>query len=389
MSFTLNTNYPSIEHLRRRAEKRMPKFAYEYLTEGCNEDLNVTRNTADLRNIKLMPTYLTEKRDNVITKELFGQTYAAPFGITAVGLQSLMWPGASQILAKTAVDFNIPFMLSTVTTMSIEECAQITNGNFWFQLYYPKNKEFREDILKRAWDNGCRVLCLLSDVPTFGYRPKDIYNGFGMPPKMMPRNIINAALHPTWALESLRVNGIKTGGMPSFKTLEKYMPGGMDLRQLGLFMDDFFDGKLTVDRIKRIKEIWPGKIVIKGVASVEDVQTCVDLGLDGVIVSNHGGRQLDAGPSAIETLHPIVEKFKGQITIMMDSGFRNGVDIARAMACGADFCFTGRPFMFGTGALGAKGGDQAAWILKREFQQVMEQLNCPTVEDLPNYLYKK
>ncbi|MBR0573099.1 MULTISPECIES: alpha-hydroxy acid oxidase [Pasteurellaceae] len=389
MSFQMNPDYPSIEHLRVKSKKRMPKFAYEYLTEGCNEDLNVYKNTKEIRDIELMPTYLTDLKEVSMKKELFGKTYDAPFGITAVGLQSLMWPQTSQILAKTSVDFNIPFMLSTVTTMSIEECAEITKGNFWFQLYYPKNKEYREDILKRAWDNGCRVLCLLSDVPTFGYRPKDIYNGFGMPPKMMLRNIVNAALHPTWALESLKYNGIEKLGMPSFKTLEKYMPGGMDLRQLGVFMDDFFDGKLTVERIKDIQKIWPGKIVIKGVASVEDVQTCVDLGLDGVIVSNHGGRQLDAGPSSISTLGPIVEKFKGKITIMMDGGMRNGPDMARVLASGADFCFLGRPFMYGTGALGAKGGDQAAWILKREFQQVMEQLNCEKVEDLPSFLLKK
>ncbi len=389
MTFSINTNYPSIEHLRIRAKQRMPKFAYEYLTEGCNEDLNVAKNTTEIRDIELMPTYLTDLKEVSLKKELFGQMYDVPFGVTAVGLQSLMWPGTSQILAKTAVDYNIPFMLSTVTTMSIEECAKITDGNFWFQLYYPKNKEYREDILKRAWDNGCRVLCLLSDVPTFGYRPKDIYNGFGMPPKMMARNIINAAMHPQWAWESLQVNGFANGGMPRFETLEKYMPGGMDLRQLGIFMDDFFDGKLTVERIQEIQKIWKGKIVIKGVASVEDAQKCVDLGLDGIIVSNHGGRQLDAGPSSIASLKPIVEAVKGKITIMMDGGMRNGPDIARVLASGADFCFLGRPFMYGTGALGKAGGDQSAAILKREFQQVMEQLNCEKVEDLPNFLLKK
>ncbi len=389
MTFNINTNYPSVEHLHKKAKKRMPKFAYEYLTEGCNDDLNVTKNSKEIRDIELVPQYLTDLKQSSLKKELFGQTYDVPFGVTAVGLQSLMWPGTSQILAKAAVDYNMPFMLSTVTTMSIEECAKITDGNFWFQLYYPKEKEYREDILKRAWDNGCRVLCLLSDVPTFGYRPKDIYNGFGMPPKMMLRNIINAAMHPTWGIESLRVNGLKTMGMPCFKTLEKYMPGGMDLRQLGIFMDDFFDGKLTVERIQDIQKIWPGKIVIKGVASVEDAQKCVDLGLDGIIVSNHGGRQLDAGPSSIASLRPIVDAVKGKITIMMDGGMRNGPDIARVLASGADFCFLGRPFMYGTGALGKAGGDQVAAILKREFQQVMEQLNCERVEDLPNFLLKK
>ncbi|PIE47898.1 MAG: alpha-hydroxy-acid oxidizing enzyme [Gammaproteobacteria bacterium] len=383
MTFSINTNYPSVEHLRIRSKQRMPRFAYEYLTEGCNDDLNVTKNTQEIRNIELMPHYLTDLKQSSLKKTLFGKEYNVPFGVTAVGLQSLMWPKTPEILAKTATDYNLPFMLSTVTTMSIEEAAEITNGNFWFQLYYPKKKETREDILKRAWDSGVRVLVLLSDVPTFGYRPKDIYNGLGMPPKMMLRNILEVFTCPQWAFETLL-----NGGMPRFKTLEKYMPGGMDLKQLGVFMDEFFDGKLTVDRIKGIQDIWPGKIVIKGIASVQDAQTAVDLGIDGIIVSNHGGRQLDAGPTTIKTLKPIVDAVKGKITIMMDSGMRTGPDIARVLASGADFAFMGRPFMYGTGAMGKKGGDQVAAILQREFQQVMEQLNCEKVEDLPNFLMR-
>ncbi len=383
MTFIINTNYPSIEHLRRKAQKRMPRFAYDYLTEGCNEDLNVVKNTQEIRDIELMPSYLTDYRESSLKKTLFGKTYDVPFGISAMGLQSLMWPKTPEILAKTAVKYNMPFMLSTVTTMSIEETAKLTDGQFWFQLYYPKEKTTREDILKRAYDNGAEVLVLLSDVPTFGYRPKDIYNGLGMPPKMMLRNIVNCCMKPTWGIETL-----KNGGMPRFKTLEKYMPGSMNLSQLGVFMDDFFDGKLTVDRIKAIQDIWPGKIVVKGIASVEDAQTAVDLGIDGVIVSNHGGRQLDAGPTSIKTLKPIVDVCQGKMTVMMDSGMRTGPDVARVLASGADFAFMGRPFMYGTGALGKAGGDQVAAILKREFQQVMEQLNCPSVEDLPNFLIK-
>lgn len=383
MSFVINTKYPSIEHLRKKAYKRMPRFAYDYLTEGCNDDLNVSKNTTEIRNIELMPSYLTDYRKSSLNKTLFGQEYAAPFGITAVGLQSLMWPKTAEILAHTSVKYNIPFMLSTVTTMAIEEAAKITDGKFWFQLYYPAKQEIREDILKRAHDNGCEVLVLLSDVPTFGYRPKDIYNGLGMPPKMMLRNIVDVFRRPAWAIETLQ-----NGGMPRFKTMEKYMPGGMDLRQLGVFMDETFDGKLTVDRIKDIQDKWPGKIVIKGIASVADAQTAVDLGIDGIIVSNHGGRQLDAGPTTIKTLPAIVEAVKGKITIMMDSGVRTGPDIARVLASGAEFVFAGRPFMYGTGALGKAGGDQAAAILKREFQQVMEQLNCERVEDLPDFLIK-
>ncbi|WP_407264357.1 alpha-hydroxy-acid oxidizing protein [Tenacibaculum maritimum] len=383
MSFNINTNYPSIEHLRVKARKRMPKFSYEYLTEGCNDDLNVYKNTAEIRDIELLPQYLSKHTHSNTKKVLFGHEYDAPIGICPVGLQSLMWPKTAEILAKTSVKHNIPFILSTVTTLSIEEAAKITNGKFWFQLYHPADNKITDDILKRAKDNGCDVLVLLSDVPTFGYRPKDIYNGLGMPPKMMLRNIIEVLRKPRWAWETLR------NGVPSFNTMEKYMPKGMDLQQLGAFMDKTFSGRLNVDKIKRIQDKWDGKIVIKGIASCEDTQKVVDLGIDGIIVSNHGGRQLDAGPSTIKTLHPIVEKFKGQIQIMMDSGMRTGPDVARVIASGADFAFLGRPFMYGTGALGKAGGDQVASILKREFQQVMEQICCERVEDLPNFLIRK
>lgn len=384
MTFNINTHYPSIEHLRRKAKKRMPKFAYDYLIEGCNDDVNVDKNTREIRDIELMPQYLSPYQPSITQTTLFGHEYDAPIGISAVGLQSLMWPQTPEILARTAIQHHLPFMLSTVTTMSIEETAKLTDGHFWFQLYHPSKQEMTDDILQRAADNGCEVLVLLSDVPTFGYRPRDIYNGLGIPPQMMARNILQVMLHPRWAIETL-----KNGSMPRFKTLEKYMPGGMSLKQIGVFMNETFDGRLTVDKIKAIQDKWQGKIVIKGIASLEDAERAVELGIDGMIVSNHGGRQLDTGPSSISTLSPIVDKFKGQLPIMMDSGIRSGVDVARVMAMGADFTFMGRPFMYGTGALGHAGGDQAAAILKREFQQVMEQICCPTVSDLPNFLIKK
>jgi L-lactate dehydrogenase (cytochrome) len=382
MSFDINTDYPSIAHLKKRTEQRMPKFAYEYLTEGCIDDINVKKNTTDIRKIELMPYYLGRHQKSSTKKILFGHEYDAPIGICPIGLQSLMWPGTAEILAKTSVEHNIPFTLSTVTTLSIEKAAKITNGKFWFQLYHPAEHKITDDLLKRASDNGCEVLVLLSDVPTFGYRPKDIYNGLGIPSRMMFRNILDAIKHPRWLAETL------LSSRPSFNTMEKYMPKGLDLQQLGAFMDKMFSGRLNEDRIKYIQDRWKGKIVIKGIASCTDAEIAINLGIDGIIVSNHGGRQLDAGPSTIKTLTPIVNKYKGQLEIMMDGGMRTGPDIARVLASGADFAFLGRPFMYGTGALGKKGGHQVASILKRELQQVMEQIGCERIEDLPNHLIK-
>ena len=382
MAFSINTNYPSVAHLQQRSAQRMPKFAYEYLTEGCNEDINLKINTSDIHQIELMPQYLKSFEKSSLKKRLFGHTYDAPIGIAPMGLQSLMWPGTAEFLAKTSIDHNIPFILSTVTTISIEDAAKITNGNFWFQLYHPAEQKITDDLLKRASDNGCKVLVLVVDVPTFGYRPRDIYNGLGIPPKMMLRNIFSMLSHPKWLLETMKY------GRPSFKTMEKYMDKTLDMQELGEFMDKMFLGRLNEERIKYIRDKWQGKIVVKGIASIDDAEKVVGLGCDGIIVSNHGGRQLDAGPSAIKTLRPIVERFHGQLEIMMDSGMRTGPDIARVLASGASFTFLGRPFMYGTGALGKKGGDQVVSILKRELQQVLEQVGCERIEDLSNHLIK-
>lgn len=382
-SLTYDTRYPSVDDLRTRAKKKIPRFAFEYLDGGCNEDVNLDRNTRELREVQLIPRYLSGQQGADIKAELFGHTYDAPFGIAPVGLQGLMWPKAPEILAKAAFEHNIPFILSTVTTSSIESVAEITGGRFWFQLYHPAKNEVRDDLLGRAHEAGCEVLVILCDVPTFGYRPRDIRNGLAMPPRMTLNNILQITGRPQWAFKTL------INGRPNFETLLPYMPKKLDLRQLGKFMDDTFDGQLNEDKVKAIRDIWKGKLVLKGVASEVDAQKAIELGLDGIIVSNHGGRQLDAGESTIKPLGLLAEKYGNQITVMMDSGIRSGPDIARTLASGAKFTFLGRSFMYGVCALADRGGDHTISILKRQFQQVMEQVGSETVEDLEHALVKR
>jgi L-lactate dehydrogenase (cytochrome) len=382
MKLSYNSNYPAIDDLREKAKQRIPRFAFEYLDGGCNEDVNLYKNTAELREVELKPYYLNEHTASDLKTELFGHTYDAPFGIAPVGLQGLMWPNAPEILAKAAFRHNIPFILSTVTTASIERISEITEGNFWFQLYHPADNALRDDILDRAATAGCKTLCVLSDVPTFGYRPRDIRNGLAMPPKMTLANILQIMGRPNWALQTLYY------GQPSFATLKKYMPKGLNMGQLGAYMNATFSGRINEAKIAPIRDRWKGNLVLKGVASEEDVETATRLGFDGVIVSNHGGRQLDAGQSAIKTLSPIVEKYQTKIKIMMDSGVRSGPDIARTLASGADFAFLGRTFMYAVAALGTEGGDHAINILKIQLKQVMEQVCAQKVSDLPHHLVK-
>jgi L-lactate dehydrogenase (cytochrome) len=377
-----NRNYPSIEDLRSKSKKKMPKFAFEYLDGGCNEDVNLHRNTSDIRELSLVPKYLAPYKSSSLKTELFGHEYDAPFGIAPVGLQGLMWPNAPEILAKAAFEHNIPFILSTVTTSSIERISELTEGRAWFQLYHPAKEEYRDDLLKRAAAAHCPVLVLLCDVPTFGYRPRDIRNGLSMPPRLNMKNIVQVMTHPHWALQTLK------HGQPNFATLKPYMPKNLGLGGLGGFMDEMFSGRLNDDRISRIRDQWKGKIVLKGVAGEADTEKAIALGLDGIVVSNHGGRQLDAGESTIKPLTRIAEKYSGQIKIMMDSGMRSGPDVARSLASGAEFTFMGRSFMYGVGALGSNGGNHTISILKTQLQQVMEQVCCERIEDLPAHLFK-
>jgi L-lactate dehydrogenase (cytochrome) len=374
-----NSNYPSIDDLRTRAQERIPRFAFEYLDGGCNEDVNLIKNTSELREVELKPYYLKQHSGSELKTELFGHVYDAPFGIAPVGLQGLMWPGAPEILAKAAKNHNIPFVLSTVTTASIETIGKITEGKFWYQLYHPAENSLRDDILNRAEAAGCEVLVVLCDVPSFGFRPRDIRNGLAMPPKMTFNNILQIMGKPNWALRTL------FHGQPEFSTMKKYMPKGLNMSQLGAYMNQTFEGRVNEEKLKTIRDRWKGKIVLKGVASEEDTAMAIKLGLDGIIVSNHGGRQLDAGQSAIKSLHPIVDKYQGQIKIMMDSGLRSGPDIARTLSSGAEFAFLGRTFMYSVAALGEEGGNHAISLLKVQLKQVMDQLCCAKVEDFPKH----
>ena len=382
MTDYFDSNYPSVDALRIKAKQRMPKFAFEYLDGGCFSEINLQRNTKEIRDIQLQPYYLRDFKSANMKTELFGETYDAPFGMAPIGLQGLMWPKSCEILAQAASDHNLPFVLSTVSTASIETVADITDGKFWFQLYHPFDNDLRNKLLSRAWDAGCRTLVILADTPTFAYRPKEIKNGLSIPPKMTIGNILQMCTHPTWSLSQL------ASGAPEFKTMKSYIPKGLSMKHLGMFMDKTFSGRLTQDKIKSLRDAWKGNLVIKGIVNAEEADIAVNLGLDGLIVSNHGGRQLDSGQSTINALGGL-QAYKGKIKIMMDSGMRSGPDIANALASGADFTFVGRAPMYGVSALGKKGGNHAFTMLKRQLQQVMEQVGCEQVQDLPNHLINK
>ncbi|MBL4712297.1 MAG: alpha-hydroxy-acid oxidizing protein [Gammaproteobacteria bacterium] len=384
MAFTstmnFNTKYPCIEDLRKRAKQRIPRFVFEYLDAGCDQEVNLRKNTDDIREIELVPQYLNKYAGANMQTELFGHVYDAPFGVSPVGLQGFIWPNSPEILATAALEHNIPFIQSTVTTSSIERISELSEGRAWFQLYHPAENRVRDDILKRAETAQCPVLVLLCDVPTSAFRPKEIQNGLAVPPKMSAKNILQIMAKPGWAMQTLKY------GQPNFEVLKPYMPGKLNLKELGAFMEQAFCKRMDEEKIAPIRDLWKGKLVLKGVASEADAETAIRLGLDGIIVSNHGGRQLDAAESTIKPLTRIAKKYGDQITVMMDSGLRSGPDVARTLASGAQFTFMGRSFTYGVAALGNEGGDHTISILKTQLQKVMEQIGCEKTRDFPNFL---
>ena len=382
MRFHYNPKYPIVEDLRKKAKKRIPKFVFEYLDGGANEEINLHKNTSEIREIELLANYLSEHKVSDMRVELFGHTYDAPFGISPVGLQGLIWPNSAEILAKAAFEHNIPFILSTTSTCSIERISEITEGRAWFQLYHPRENSLRDQIIKRAEAAQCPVLVLLSDVPDFGYRPREIRDGMAAPPRITLSNILQIISKPNWTIQSL------IQGQPAFQTLKPYMPKNGNIHRIADFMDETFDNRLNEEKIAPIRDMWKGKLVIKGISNETDAEKAIQLGVDGIIVSNHGGRQLDAGQSSIHSLKRIVQNCSGRIKIMMDSGLRSGPDIARTLASGAEFTFLGRSFMYGTAALGSEGGNHTIAILKSQLLQLMEQISCEKVEYLPNHLIK-
>jgi L-lactate dehydrogenase (cytochrome) len=358
----------------------MPGFAFDYLEGGCFSEVNLRRNTEEIRQIQLRPYYLRDYPGSDLITELFGKTYAAPFGVAPIGLQGLMWPRATEFLSKAAVEANVPFILSTVATASIETVAEITQGQCWFQLYHPTEDPLRDKLLQRAADAGISTLVILADTPTFAYRPKEIRNGLSIPPRMTLRNIFQMTLRPTWSFSQL------AAGIPEFKTMKPYIPKGLTMKHLGLFMNKTFSGRLNPARIQAIREKWKGSLVIKGIVTPEDAEKALSCGVDGMIVSNHGGRQLDCGESTIKPLTALAKEFGARTTLMIDSGLRSGADVACAIASGAKFAFLGRTFMYGVAALGKNGGAHTITMLKRQLQQVMEQVACERTTDLPKHL---
>ncbi len=370
---------PAIGDLQRRAKRRLPHFAWEYLDSGTGDEQARDRNIEALRNVTFTPQLLKGELDPRIETQLFGVTYSAPIGIAPIGLTGLIWPGADEALARTAATERIPYVLSTVATESPEVAGPNSRGMGWFQLYPPRDTELRDDLLERVASSGFTTLVVTADVPTASRRERQRKARVRVPPVIGPRLIAEAAIRPAWSAAVLK------HGMPRFRGLEKYIDEAT-MRNTAGFVGANLGGTLSFDYLAEVRELWAGPLVVKGILDPDDARRCVDAGADAVQVSNHGGRQLDGAPGAIDSLPAVVRAVGDLVPVLFDSGVRSGLDVARAIALGASFVFCGRAFMFGLGALGDRGVAHALEILRDDLVNVMAQTGCERLDQLADRL---
>lgn len=367
--------YPAISDLEKKAKKRIPNVAWEYLQAGTgNEDL-VQKNRTALQKITFLPQFCKGPLQANIETTLFGQKYAAPFGIAPVGLTGLMWPRIEHYLATTANKYQIPYTLSTVATETPETVGQQVGNMGWFQLYPPRDKELRQSLLKKAKDSGFHTLVVTADVPMSSRRERTKRAGLKMPPSITPKMIWEGITHPTWTIQTLR------NGLPRLRTIEEYT-ARKNMKYVSGFVGKQLGGTLSWDYCKALRAEWDGPIILKGVLHPNDAVKAVEIGLDGIIVSNHGGRQFNGGPASIDALPAIVNEVGNKTKILFDSGVRTGLDLMRALHVGADFVLLGRAFIYGVAALGKYGGDHVVEILMDDLRNNMVQLGVESVTQL-------
>jgi L-lactate dehydrogenase (cytochrome) len=369
----LYRHYPTIDYLRRRARQRLPHFAFEYSDGGSGkDDAGIKRNWAGLDAVELVPRYGVMPSLPPCDVELFGRRYAAPIGIAPMGGPAVVWPGADLYLARAAQRARIPYTLGTVGCSTIEKVAEVAPDVFWFQLYRAAGNEHAIgfDLVRRAAAAGCHTLVLTLDVPVRTTRAREVVVGLGGAFNPDLKTMMQMIMSPAWTM-ALWKNGI-----PRFANLRPYGGENASINEMVAFARREMGGAFTWDEVAKYRERWKGALVVKGIMHPEDAEKAVSLGVDGMFVSNHGGRQIEALPAPIDVLPAIVKQVGKRATVMMDSGIRSGTDVVRAYALGAEAAFAGKAFLWGLGALGEEGAGHVIDILIEETQAALGQLGA-------------
>jgi L-lactate dehydrogenase (cytochrome) len=356
----------NIEDLRILAKKRVPRMFYDYADSGSWTESTYRANESDFQKIKLRQRVLINMENRSTVSKMIGQKVAMPVAFAPTGLTGMQHADGEILAAKAAKEFGIPYTLSTVSICSIEAVAEATGHHpFWFQLYVMRDRDFIERLIERAKRANCSALVLTLDLQIMGQRHKDIKNGLSAPPKLTLANLFDIATKPRWAL------GILGTKNRQFGNIVGHVQGVNDMSKVSDWTASQFDPRLNWDDVAWIKKLWGGKLILKGIQDVEDARMAVNSGADALIVSNHGGRQLDGAASSIESLPAIVEAVGKQIEIHMDGGVRSGQDILKARALGAQGCYIGRAYLYGLGAMGETGVRKVLEILHKELDLTM------------------
>lgn len=358
-------NALTIEDLKKRARRRVPKMFFDYADSGSLTESTYQLNESDFSKIKLRQRVARNLTNRSLGTTMIGEDVSMPVALAPTGLTGMQNADGEMKAAIAAEKFGVPFTLSTMSICSIEDVASVTTKPFWFQLYVMRDHDFVRNLLDRAKAAGCSALVLTMDLQLLATRHKDKRNGLSAPPKFTPKHMLQVMTRPFWAMEMLGTR------RHTFRNIVGHAKGVGDLGSLSSWTNEQFDPELSWDDVAWIKDYWGGKLIIKGVNDVEDAHAAVGTGADAIIVSNHGGRQLDGTVSSIRALPPIVEAVGDQTEVFMDGGVRTGIDIARAVALGAKGTFIGRPFLYGLGAGGEAGVTRALEILHDELDVTM------------------
>ena len=356
----------TIEDLRVLAQKRVPRMFYDYADSGSWTESTYRANEADFQTIKLRQRVAVNMENRSTATTMIGQKVAMPVAIAPTGLTGMQHADGEILGARAAKKFGIPFTLSTMSICSIEDVAKATGGHpFWFQLYWMRDRDFMGRLMDRAKAAGCSALVLTLDLQVLGQRHKDLKNGMTAPPKPTLANIINLMTKPRWCL------GMAGTRRHGFGNLIGHAKGVSDMSSLSAWTKEQFDPKLDWNDVEWVKNRWGGKLILRGIMDVEDARLAAESGADAMIVSNHGGRQLDGAPSSIEALSAIVAEVGSKIEVHMDGGIRSGQDVLKARALGAQGTYIGRAFLYGLGAMGEAGVTKALEIIHKELDITM------------------
>ena len=356
----------TIEELRILAQKRVPRMFYDYADSGSWTESTYRANQSDFQKIKLRQRVAVNMEGRSTATTMIGQQVAMPVAIAPTGLTGMQHADGEILAARAAKKFGVPFTLSTMSICSIEDVSKGTDGHpFWFQLYVMRDRDFIERLIERARAANCSALVITLDLQILGQRHKDLKNGLSAPPKLTIPNIINSASKPRWAL------GMLGTSRREFGNIVGHVKGVENMGSLSAWTAQQFDPRLNWGDVEWIKKRWGGKIILKGIQDVEDARLAVESGADAMIVSNHGGRQLDGAQSSIEALPAIVDAVGKQIEVHMDGGIRSGQDVLKARALGAQGTYIGRAFLYGLGAMGQPGVEKALQIIHNELDLTM------------------